>query len=78
MKEPNCCYTDEILYLELIKEFRPKIKKSLQNTPVQEREDLEQEIMIKIYEKMNFIQSLKAPNFFEFIEENNYKNTEND
>ncbi|WP_306008578.1 hypothetical protein [Bacillus sp. MMSF_3353] len=49
--------------------FSSKIRRSLQNTPIQEREDLEQEIKIKMFEKYDMIQSFNAPGFFEFIEE---------
>ncbi|MGL3751546.1 hypothetical protein [Bacillus velezensis] len=51
-------------YTELITAFSPKIKKSLKNTDRQEQEDLEQEIKIKIYEKMMLLQRMKAPGFF--------------
>ncbi|WIY58991.1 hypothetical protein [Bacillus arachidis] len=55
---------------EIIVKFSPKINKSLRNTPIQEREDLEQEIMMKIYEKIPFLQNMSAPTFFDFIEKN--------
>lgn len=63
---------DDILtrdFEEIIEQFSLKIKKSLVNTPYQEREDLEQEIKIKIYEKMDIINNITAPGFFEFINE---------
>ncbi|WP_410985022.1 hypothetical protein [Bacillus cereus] len=53
---------------EVLKSFLPKIKKSLRNTPFQEREDLEQEIKLKIYEKMDMLDDFSPPSFFEFIE----------
>ncbi|HEF1900047.1 MULTISPECIES: hypothetical protein [Bacillus] len=49
--------------------FSSKIRKSLQNTPIQEREDLEQEITIKMFEKYDMIKNFNAPGFFEFIED---------
>ncbi|WP_036803248.1 hypothetical protein [Pontibacillus halophilus] len=52
---------------QIINAFDPKIKKVLANTPLQEREDLEQEIKIKIYEKMDVLDSFNAPGFFEFL-----------
>lgn len=53
---------------EIIIMFSPKIKRSLQNTSIQERENLEQELKIKIYEKIPFLQEMSAPTFFDFIE----------
>ncbi|WP_071392967.1 hypothetical protein [Bacillus tuaregi] len=53
---------------ELISNFQPKIKASLRHTASQEREDLEQEITIKIIEKMETIQNLEAPGFWDFLE----------
>lgn len=58
---------NEIDYTELITSFSPKIKKSLKNTDSQEQEDLEQEIKIKIYEKMMLLQQIEAPGFFEYL-----------
>lgn len=54
--------------LKVLSFFDPLIKKSLLNTPYQERMDLEQEIAIKILEKMKKLQLLKVPSFFEFID----------
>lgn len=59
----------KLKYEAIIEEFTPKIKKSLNNTSPQEREDLEQEIKLKIYEKLKILQSISSPSFFEFIEE---------
>ncbi|KAB2477757.1 hypothetical protein [Bacillus cereus] len=61
---------ENLSFEEIVKEFTPRITKCLRNTPMQEREDLEQEIKIKIYEKMDLIQNIKAPDFFEFVEKN--------
>ncbi|WP_152657520.1 helix-turn-helix domain-containing protein [Oceanobacillus sp. CFH 90083] len=54
--------------LQVISFFEPSIKKNLRNTPYQERNDLEQEISMKILEKINKLQSLEVPTFFEFID----------
>lgn len=67
MIDEGYCIEADYLFHEILKEFKPKIKKSLLNTPIQEREDLEQEIMIKIFEKLNLIQNITAPTFFDFI-----------
>ncbi|MCI0768091.1 hypothetical protein [Bacillus sp. TL12] len=54
-------------YEVILQFFNLKIRKCLQNTPYQEREDLEQEITLKIFEKMNVINDLEVPGFFEFL-----------
>ncbi|PEZ06117.1 hypothetical protein CN330_27500 [Priestia megaterium] len=54
-------------YEDLIKYFNPKIKKSLRNIPLQEQDDLNQEIHIKIFEKINTMKSITVPGFFEFL-----------
>ncbi|KAB2372792.1 MULTISPECIES: hypothetical protein [Bacillus] len=56
---------DEVI--QIIEAFKPKIKKSLFNTSLGEREDLEQEIKLKIVEKINDIYSDEVPGFFQFI-----------
>lgn len=54
--------------LDLIDSLNPKIKKSLKNTNYQDRNDLEQEIKLKIIE--SYEKSLiEAPNFEEFLAE---------
>lgn len=50
--------------LQVISFFEPSIKKNLRNTPYQERNDLEQEIAMKIWEKIKKLQSLEVPTFF--------------
>ena len=64
--EGPCQFT----YEDIITLFNLKIKKSLQNTEHQNREDLEQEIKIKIYEKMHLLNNIKSPGFFDFLEDN--------
>ncbi|MBB4823178.1 hypothetical protein HNO89_000396 [Sporosarcina luteola] len=58
---------NELCLEEIIREFTPKIKKSLSNTSWQEREDLEQEIIIKIYNKYKLLENSPVPGFFEFL-----------
>ncbi|MDR0123011.1 sigma-O factor regulator RsoA [Bacillus pumilus] len=54
---------------ELIETFTPMIKKKLQNTAYQEREDLEQELYIKLIEKVDWLIYQEVPGFWEFIVE---------
>jgi hypothetical protein len=56
---------EELLYL--IDSLNPKIKKSLKNTNYQDRNDLEQEIKLKIIESYEKIAAIEAPNFEEFL-----------
>ncbi|MES5395736.1 sigma-O factor regulator RsoA [Bacillus amyloliquefaciens] len=51
----------------LISRFSPMIKKKLSNTSYQEREDLEQELKIKIVEKADMLLCQEVPGFWEFI-----------
>ncbi|KAA6443794.1 sigma-O factor regulator RsoA [Bacillus atrophaeus] len=53
----------------LIAGFSPMIKKKLRNTSFQEREDLEQELKIKIFEKADMLLCQEVPGFWEFIVE---------
>ncbi|KFM95029.1 hypothetical protein D0U04_26410 [Bacillus clarus] len=64
-KNLSICNYEEILQL-----FKFKICSCLYNTPYQEREDLEQEIKMKIFEKIDVINTLEAPGFFEFLNSN--------
>ncbi|RTZ55917.1 hypothetical protein EKO25_10625 [Bacillus sp. SAJ1] len=68
----SSCYNEKtypctFTYEEVLDLFEKKIKKSLHNTPFQHREDLEQEIKIKIFEKINIINSINPPGFFDFL-----------
>ncbi|MFB4213071.1 hypothetical protein ACE1TH_14370 [Shouchella sp. JSM 1781072] len=56
-----------IHYEMILKEFHPKIKKSLYQTAPPNREDLEQEIKMKIFEKMDVIQNIDAPGYYDFV-----------
>ncbi|MBA9026957.1 MULTISPECIES: hypothetical protein [Bacillaceae] len=58
--------------MEMVDSLKPKIKKSLQNVAYADREDLEQELMLKIIESYEKIAGLNAPNFEEFL--NSYLN----
>jgi hypothetical protein len=53
--------------LSLIEDFSPKIKKSICQTNYDNKEDLEQEIKIKIFEKINDLSLNTTPGFFQFI-----------
>lgn len=55
----------------ILNRFNPQIKKALKNTSYQEREDLEQEIKLKILEKVNSLDIESPPGFWEFIKKNN-------
>ncbi|MDQ0297742.1 16S rRNA G966 N2-methylase RsmD [Salibacterium salarium] len=57
----------------LIQNFEPKIKRVLHHTPPYEREDLEQEIKLKIFEKRNLLKDIQAPGFFDYIEKHKDK-----
>jgi hypothetical protein len=53
---------------ELLDEFQLKIKKSLSNTSPQEREDLEQQVKMKIIEKLPHI-SNTSTGFWDFLKD---------
>lgn len=55
--------------IDLIDSLNPKIKKSLKNTHYQDRNDLEQDIKLKIIESYEKIAAIEAPNFEEFLAE---------
>ncbi|MGG2057915.1 helix-turn-helix domain-containing protein [Priestia megaterium] len=56
-------------YMEqLIKKFEPKIKKSLFQTNLEEREDLYQELSIKFINCVHASKELEVPGFFEFFD----------
>ncbi len=46
--------------------FTPIIKKSLLNVPIQEREDLEQELKLKLLYKLDWLYKQDTPGFWEF------------
>ncbi|WP_343844045.1 hypothetical protein [Salinibacillus aidingensis] len=53
---------------QVIEELTPRIKSSIRNTAFQEREDLEQEIIIKIIEKIRLFERNDSPGFWEFVQ----------
>ena len=53
--------------IEVMNHLEPKIKSALKNTHFQEREDLEQEIKLKMIESYHKVSDLDAPNFEEFL-----------
>lgn len=60
---------DEKEIEELLENFTPMIKSKLNNTSYQEREDLEQELKMKICEKAEMLLCQEVPGFWEFITE---------
>ncbi|GGJ77084.1 hypothetical protein [Virgibacillus salexigens] len=56
-----------LVIYEVLDEFKWKIKRSLANTSYQEREDLEQEIKLKIIEKLYTVEFENPPSFWSFI-----------
>lgn len=59
---------DSISPLELLELLRPKIQKELQQTDLQNRADLEQEIILKILEDLKLKDFQELPSFFELLE----------
>lgn len=53
---------------KIIELFDPKIKKSLLQTPLQEREDLTQELKIKLFETIVHYDMNEVPGFMGFME----------
>ncbi|MBY7141575.1 helix-turn-helix domain-containing protein [Virgibacillus sp. NKC19-3] len=53
---------------KIIKELSPRIKNSITNTAYQEREDLEQELAIKIIEKIQMFECRDSPGFWDFVQ----------
>ncbi|MGE1115671.1 hypothetical protein ACQJ0K_28525 [Priestia megaterium] len=63
--EKNCVDS----YCQYYKEFEEPIKRSLSRTSLQEREDLEQEILLKIFQKAKNLSFKKeAPKFWDFFD----------
>ncbi|GIN49821.1 sigma-O factor regulator RsoA [Bacillus paralicheniformis] len=60
---------DEEEIEKLLENFTPMIKSKLNNTSYQEREDLEQELKMKICEKAEMLLCQEVPGFWEFITE---------
>ena len=53
--------------LIIIENFTPKIKQCLHQTSYQDREDLEQEIKLKIIEKLTTKEFENTPSFWNFF-----------
>lgn len=68
MKKVETCYKDiENNYFEI---YKKHIKRSLSQTALQERDDLEQEIYIKIFQKIKTLDfKEEAPSFWGFFSE---------
>jgi hypothetical protein len=54
--------------LEILEKFEGKIQKILSQTIYKERDDLAQEIRLKIIEKLNTLEFSDIPGFWSFIE----------
>ncbi|WP_019913616.1 helix-turn-helix domain-containing protein [Paenibacillus sp. HW567] len=59
---------------EIIHKFNPKIRKSLSQTSVQNRNDLRQEVNLKMIEAINKFDVESVPGFWEFVSNNVYGN----
>lgn len=55
--------------LRILNQFEPKLKQSLFKTTLQEREDLKQELQIKLIKAMEQFDTTGIPGFFEYIKE---------
>lgn len=64
----NSRYTNKEIEQTII-DFDSKIKKCLYQTNLSEREDLSQEIKLKIIEKLMFIEFRDFPSFWELLKE---------
>lgn len=53
--------------LTLIYKLNPKIKKSLQQTTLQEKENLEQELIFRVIKIIHSFNTRKVPGFWEFL-----------
>ncbi|MED4271274.1 helix-turn-helix domain-containing protein [Geobacillus stearothermophilus] len=54
--------------VEILEKFEGKIQKILSQTIYKERDDLAQEIRLKIIEKLNTLEFSDIPSFWSFIE----------
>ncbi|MED4286328.1 hypothetical protein P4679_30810 [Priestia megaterium] len=52
----------------IIEKLSPVIKKHVKETVLEEREDLEQEMWIKVMEKIDLMWEEDVPGFFEYVE----------
>lgn len=67
MEEHIYTRNDEVM--SILNKFKPKIKKCLRNTSYQYREDLEQEIKLKVIEKLDDVEFNNPPSFWDFFNE---------
>lgn len=67
-KELNNLY-DNKDWEDILDDFQIKINLNLHKVPFHERDDLEQEIKLKIIEKMRLLKDIQIPGFWEFISE---------
>lgn len=58
---------------ELLELLKPKIKKELNQTDPKNREDLEQEILLKILEELRTKKFHSIPTFFELVEKERHQ-----
>lgn len=61
---------DDKNWEDILDDFQMKINYNLQKVPANDRDDLEQEIKLKIIEKVNnLLEKNNTPGFWEFISE---------
>ena len=53
--------------ISILNDFQPKIKNRLNQISFQDREDLEQEIKVKIIKKLNSVEFKEGPRFWSFF-----------
>lgn len=58
-------------FLEILELLKPKIKRELMQTNIQNRADLEQEIMLKILEYIKNKDFQQIPSFFDLMDKEN-------
>ncbi|MEB3752715.1 helix-turn-helix domain-containing protein [Geobacillus icigianus] len=66
--DKNQCSPEEIV--QILEQFEGKIQKNLKQTAYQERDDLAQEIRLKIIEKLINLEFSETLGFWSFIENN--------
>ncbi|GAA0359169.1 helix-turn-helix domain-containing protein [Bacillus horti] len=55
--------------MHLIKQFEPKVNQSLRKTPYQERDDLRQELQLKLLEAIYQFKIQDVPGFFDYVKQ---------
>ncbi len=56
---------------KILKAFKPKIKKTLQQTSLQNRADLEQELQLKLVKIIKLVETEELEGFWEFYKKEN-------